>query len=95
MKYLILLGFLGITVNASEELATRHGCINCHRIEQRAFGPSFKSISDKYKNDDKAPQNLLKKVRLGGTGSFGSIPMPPQTAPKKDLQEIIKWILSL
>lgn len=79
---------------ASQELAKKHNCMACHQMDKKIVGPSWTDISQKYKNDPKAADKLISKVKLGGAGVWGPVPMPPQSAPEGDIRKIIEWVLS-
>ena len=78
-------------------LARKSGCMACHTVDSRMVGPSFKEIAAKYKGDKEAAKTLARKVRTGGSGSFGSTPMLPAPASVSDddIRKIVAWILSL
>lgn len=78
-------------------LARKSGCMACHAVGSRMVGPSFKQIAEKYKGDQEAPGKLARKVRSGGSGSFGATPMLPTPASVSDddIRQIVAWILSL
>ncbi len=81
---------------AGEAEAQKGGCMACHAKEKKLVGPSFKDISAKYAGDATAPGKLADKVRKGGAGTWGQIPMPPNPAEKisdADLKTVIGWIL--
>ena len=61
-------------------------------IENKIVGPSFRAIADKYANRADAKAYLGGKIRLGGIGTWGPIPMPPQTLEESDLQLIANWL---
>lgn len=73
------------------------GCTACHAVDKKMVGPSFQEIAKKYKGDAKAVASLSEKVRKGGSGVWGQIPMPPN-APEKisdaDLKSVVEWILT-
>ena len=79
-----------------EELFKKSGCNVCHKVDGKAVGPSFKQVSEKYKDDKEAATKLAKKVRSGGAGSFGSMPMPPAASKVSDddIKTIVEWALS-
>ncbi|TDP71220.1 c-type cytochrome [Roseateles toxinivorans] len=80
---------------ADEALLTKGGCMACHTKDKKLVGPAFKDIAAKYKGQD-ASASLVAKVRAGGKGVFGPIPMPPSGADKisdADLQASVGWIL--
>ena len=103
MKFKRLFSLLGVVVLASptlanEELMGKKGCVSCHRIEQKLVGPGFKQVAAKYKKDPDAEAYLLEKVREGGEGVWGDMPMPPNSPEKisdADLKILIDWILQL
>lgn len=75
-------------------LAKKHNCMACHAVDTKLVGPSFKDIAAKYKGDAAAKGMLVKKVRDGGSGTWGQIPMPPNPSPSdEDLNEIVVWVL--
>ena len=81
-----------------EEAMTKAGCMACHAKDKKMVGPSFQQIAAKYKDskgqDTKA--QLVQKVRTGGKGSFGPVPMapnPPDKISDADLGEAVAWIL--
>ncbi|HEX5961604.1 MAG TPA: c-type cytochrome [Rhodanobacteraceae bacterium] len=80
---------------APQALIQQFGCAGCHGIDKTIVGPAFRSVADKYKSDPGAEQRLEKKVRSGGSGVWGSIPMPPQDGPSDaELAAIIRWVLA-
>ena len=82
-------------VHASEALAQKGGCAGCHAKDRKMVGPAFQEIAAKYKGQDVVP-TLMQKVRTGGKGSFGPIPMapnPPEKINDADLKEAVEYIL--
>lgn len=79
-----------------EPLAQASGCLNCHAPAKRMVGPSFKAIASRYKDDPSAESQLIKKVKNGGAGVWGEIPMPPNGSRVNDaaIQTLVRWILS-
>lgn len=81
---------------ASEELAKKNACTACHAIDKKLVGPAYKDVAAKYKGDAKAEAMLQEKVKKGGVGVWGQVPMPPNAAVKdEDVKTLVKWILSL
>ena len=95
----LLLGALalGSTAQAApEEAMNKAGCMACHAKDKKIVGPSFKDIAAKYKGQDVSAQ-LAEKVRKGGSGSFGPVPMapnPPDKISDGDLKDAIAMILA-
>ena len=80
---------------ANEELAKKHACFACHSTDKKLVGPSYKDVSAKYRADKGAEAKLFDKVKKGGTGVWGQVPMPPNAAvPDADIRTLVKWILS-
>ncbi|WP_354682745.1 c-type cytochrome [Cupriavidus necator] len=74
-------------------LATQYQCVACHAMDRKLVGPSFADIAGKYKGQD-AHASLARKVKAGGQGAWGSLPMPPQPQiPDSDVQAMVGWIL--
>ena len=89
------LAFVG-AAQASEELAKKNNCLACHKVEGKLVGPAYKDIAAKYKGDKTAEAKLIDKVKKGGTGVWGPIPMPPNAAVKdEDIKTLVKWVLTL
>lgn len=97
----ISMAFLGtiaaFQVQASEKLATDSGCMACHKIDTKAVGPSFKDVAAKYKDDKSAEAALVAKVKKGGSGTWGAVPMPANSprVSDADIETLVKWILGM
>lgn len=88
----------GCSAYANEELMRRSGCTGCHDINEKLIGPAYKDVAKKYRGDPGALAYLLHKVREGGEGVWGDMPMPPNETAKisdADLETLVQWILSL
>lgn len=80
---------------ASQELAAKYACLACHAVDKKLIGPSYKDVAEKYKGDKGAEARLIEKVKKGGQGVWGAIPMPPNTTvPDADVKTLVKWVLS-
>jgi cytochrome c len=80
---------------ANQELATNNACLACHAVDKKIVGPSFKEVAQKYAGDPAAEATLIEKVKKGGDGVWGSMPMPPNPSIKnQDLKTLVQWILS-
>jgi len=96
---LVVLGVAGTLAAApavaSEELAKKHACFACHAVDKKLVGPSYKDVAAKYRSDKGAEAKLFDKVKKGGTGVWGQIPMPPNSAvPDADIKALVKWVMS-
>jgi cytochrome c len=82
--------------HANEELAKKSACTSCHAIDKRTVGPGFREVAARYRNDKTAEERLFAKVKAGGTGVWGQVPMPPNTGvPDADIRKLVHWILGL
>ncbi len=89
-----LLAF-GAQAATPEEAINKAGCMACHAKDKKLVGPSFKDIAAKHKGQD-VTAALVEKVRKGGSGVYGPIPMPPNPVDKisdADLKAAVEWIL--
>ena len=75
-------------------LLTKYNCTACHTVDKKLVGPSYKEVAAKYAGDSGAAAKLEKKVKDGGSGVWGQIPMPPNAVPDADLKTIVTWILA-
>jgi cytochrome c len=84
--------------NKPEELFVDGNCNNCHSKEGGKInpGPTLVEIADKYRNDDGAQARLEKKIRSGGSGVWGILPMPGTraTITDEDVSTLVTWILA-
>ena len=84
------------TANEDEDLAKKSACMACHKMEGKLVGPGYKDVAKKYAGDAGAEAKLIAKVKAGGSGVWGAIPMPPNAAiSDADLKKLVKWVLSM
>jgi cytochrome c551/c552 len=77
-----------------QKLLNAHGCAGCHSLDQRVVGPSFKEVAAKYAGDARAGALLAAKIRNGGKGAWGEVPMPPNAGVSEaDLKTLVGWVL--
>jgi cytochrome c len=88
-----LFGTPAISADASA-LAAKYNCQACHAPDNKLVGPSYKEVAAKYAGDAGAPAKLAKKVKDGGSGVWGQVPMPPNNVPDADLNALVTWILA-
>lgn len=89
---------LGAVATASADalaLATKSGCMACHQVETKVVGPAYKDVAAKYKGQEGAVDMLSAKVKAGGAGVWGPVPMPPNVAVSEaDIKTIVTWIMT-
>ncbi len=82
------------TARANEELAKKHNCLSCHTMDKKSVGPAYRDVAKKYKGQADAVAKLTDKVKKGGQGVWGPIPMPPNAAvPDADIKALVEWIV--
>jgi cytochrome c len=101
MKPLVIAAALALAAalpaQASEALAKKHACLACHVIKgAKTVGPAYADVAKKYAGQKDAEAKLAEKVKKGGTGVWGQVPMPPNAAVSDaDVHALVKWILSI
>jgi cytochrome c len=98
-----LLGLLSFAAAASvmaqsgEDLLKKNNCMPaCHAIDKKVIGPAYQDVAEKYRGDATAAAKLQEKVKKGGSGVWGQVPMPPNTqVSDADIKTMVAYILSL
>ncbi|MDD5176635.1 MAG: c-type cytochrome [Sterolibacterium sp.] len=100
MKSTVISALLAAAVFASApamanlELAKKSNCLACHAVDKKIVGPSYQDIAKKYAGDKTAEAKLIEKVKKGGSGVWGPVPMSPNAAVKdEDIKTLVKWVL--
>ena len=78
-----------------EAAMEKAGCTACQTKDKKLVGPAFKEIAAKYKGQD-VTAKLMEKVRKGGSGVYGPVPMapnPPDKINDADLKAAVELIL--
>ena len=100
----LILGFVltfllvtkGIADPTKKSLESMNGCYACHSVKIKVIGPAFIEISKRYKNQESANIQLVKKIKQGGSGNWGNIPMNAHpNISDTDLSSMVDWILTL
>jgi cytochrome c len=86
----------GANAQSLDDLLKKNGCTACHAVDKKVIGPAYVDVANKYKSDPKAAAYLQDKVKKGGSGVWGQIPMPPNTqVSDADIKKIVDDILKL
>lgn len=106
MRYALILGGAwllgmqsanaGVDMAKGLELAQKSNCMSCHAVDRKVMGPAYQDVAKKYKGDKGAEELLIKKVKSGGAGVWGPIPMPANS-PKvsdADIKTLVEWVLA-
>jgi cytochrome c len=98
----LLVGVLGLAVASvasaapGEDLIKKSGCTACHQNDKKLVGPAYQEVAAKYKGDAGAAAKLAAKVKSGGSGVWGPVPMPPHPqVSDADIKTMITYVLSL
>ena len=93
----VLAASAAMPVAASEALAKKYACTACHVVKgPKTVGPQYAEVAKKYAGQKDAVAKLMEKVKKGGSGVWGQVPMPPNpSVPDADLKAIITWVLSI
>lgn len=96
----LLAGMLTVSTAAAagEDQMTRFGCYACHRVGEKLIGPAFRDVAARYRGREDTADYLFAKIRAGGEGVWGDIPMVPNTEekiPDEELKSLIAWIRNL
>lgn len=82
-------------MKAAEAAMKKSDCFACHQVKKKVIGPSYLDVAKKYKNDPKALELLVSKVKLGGSGNWGQIPMAGHPSLKdEDIKLMVRWVLA-
>jgi len=85
-----------VLADAGEDLLKKSGCTACHAVDKKVIGPAYQDVAAKYKGDAGAAAKLEDKVKKGGSGVWGAIPMPPNTqVSDADIKTLVTYILAL
>jgi cytochrome c len=79
----------------AQQIANMNACLGCHQVDKKLVGPSYKDVAAKYKGDKNALATLSKKVKGGGAGVWGPVPMPANPSiSDADLKTVVEWVLA-
>jgi cytochrome c len=96
--YVAMMAAAGIVMagqaHADEALAKAKNCMACHAVDKKLVGPAYKEVAAKYKGDAKAPAMLAAKIKAGGKGTWGQIPMPPNNVTPEEATKLATWVLA-
>ena len=97
--YVAMMAAAGIVMagqaHADEALAKAKNCMSCHAIDKKLVGPAYKDVAAKYKADKTAADKLAAKIKTGGKGVWGEIPMPPNNVSEADAKKLAAWVLAI
>ncbi|MGA0882210.1 MAG: c-type cytochrome [Burkholderiaceae bacterium] len=87
---------IGGVAQADNALTKKYNCVACHAEGAKKVGPAYKEVGKKYAGKADAEAYLAGKIKSGGKGVWGPVPMPPHPqVSDADAKEIVKYILAL
>jgi cytochrome c len=80
-----------------KELARKNLCIGCHAEKQKVVGPAFVEIANRYDNSPQSYSYLMNKIKNGGVGVWGAIPMPANknNITDEEIRIVVNWIFGM
>jgi cytochrome c len=99
MKKLLIAAALTVaaisTMADTLALAKANACLACHAIDRKVLGPAYKDVAAKYASRKDAVEYLTAKIKKGGAGVWGPIPMPAQAQlSEAQAKELAQWVLT-
>jgi cytochrome c len=80
---------------ANADLAKKNNCLSCHAVDKKIVGPAYQDVAKKYAGQVDAEATVAKNIKVGGSGKWGPIPMPPQAQlSDADAKALAAWVLA-
>ncbi|WP_066132379.1 c-type cytochrome [Bordetella ansorpii] len=93
---LLAAGAAGAQQVDGQKLAASRACMACHQVDSKRVGPPLRSVAERYAGQSEAAEYLANKIRGGGRGAWGVVPMPAQNhVSEQDAKQLAEWVLSL
>ncbi len=91
----LALASLPAMADTGADLTKKNNCMSCHGVDKKIIGPAFKDVAKKYKGNADAVALLSKKVKDGGSGVWGPIPMSPnKSISDADIKTMVEYVLA-
>ncbi len=88
-------GAYAMDAAAAKALASKSACLACHAADKKLVGPAYKDVAAKHKGQADAVAKVSARIKSGGSGIYGAVPMPPQPNLKDDeLKLLAEWVLA-
>ncbi len=98
--YVAMMAAAGVLIGGQAQaqdaaaLAKAKNCLACHAVDKKLVGPAYKDVAAKYKGDKNAVATLAAKIKAGGKGNWGEVPMPPNNVTEAEAKELATWVLA-
>jgi cytochrome c len=84
-----------VDIAKAQGIASKNMCFSCHAADHKVVGPAYRDVAEKYKGNPNAMAMLMKKVKNGGSGVWGTVQMPPNPGVSDaDLKVVLTWVLA-
>ena len=84
------------SAQSADDLLKKHACLSCHAVDKKLVGPAYKDVAAKYRGQKDAEKILAEKIKKGGQGVWGPIPMPPNpNVSDADMKVLVAYVLSV
>ncbi len=93
---LMPLALLAVSLPAAAnlQLAQKNNCMACHAVDKKVLGPAYQDVAKKYAGQKDAVAAVTASIQKGGSGKWGPVPMPAQTAlSEADAKALATWIV--
>ncbi len=88
-------GAYAVDAAAAKALASKSACLACHAADKKLVGPAYKDVAAKHQGQADAVAKVAARIKSGGSGMYGAVPMPPQPNLKDDeLKLLAEWVLA-
>jgi len=95
LNTIALIAFATTGAWANADLAKNNNCMACHAVDKKIVGPAYKDVAKKYAGQPDAEATLAKSIKAGGSGKWGTIPMPAQAQlSDADAKALAAWVLA-
>ncbi len=74
------------------DLARKYNCLACHGVANKIVGPALNDVVARYRGRADGVDYLKQRIVGGGSGVWGTIPMPAQTLPAADAEVLARWL---
>lgn len=83
-------------IKQGQALVDQSDCKTCHHQTNRIIGPAHEEVAKKYEFTQANVTYLAGKIKTGGSGVWGEIPMTPHPdLSQADAEKMAMYVLSL
>jgi len=91
----VVLAAPAVAAESAADLAKAKNCFSCHAVDKKVVGPAYQDVAKKYAGQKDAVAKLAEKVQKGGSGVWGTVPMPPNPSVNpEEAKKLVEWILA-